>query len=156
QRALADQGERRERNPQPPPSSQRALGPVHGKVALVHGDDPSLLAQLVQSTRATIVAQETLRSGQFPTARAPRRLKERKRFSSVRGAGRAGAAFGKLSMKRFLLTVFLGAGALLAMYGSTPPHIAETQAVSGLPADPEGPRIVQQGKASYYADSFHG
>ena len=59
-------------------------------------------------------------------------------------------------MKRLLLTVFLGAGALLAAHGATPPPIAKPQAISNRPAVPEGPKIVQQGKASYYADKFHG
>ena len=58
-------------------------------------------------------------------------------------------------MKRLLLTVVFGAGALLAVYGATPPHIAKTQSISNRPAL-EGPKIVQQGKASYYADKFHG
>ena len=36
QRELADEGKGGKRNPQPPPTSQRIPGPVHGEVALVH------------------------------------------------------------------------------------------------------------------------
>ncbi len=57
-------------------------------------------------------------------------------------------------MKRLLLTVALGVVAMFATFGATPPRVSETQVLRHDPKD--GPKVIQQGKASYYADKFHG